>query len=96
MVGGLVLCRQRPATASGIVFMTLEDETGVANLIIRPRTWERCRRIGRHAGAILAEGQVEHRDGVTHLLVRRMADLGPELARRADGTAPAQRSRDFR
>ncbi|MFM8818432.1 MAG: error-prone DNA polymerase, partial [Phycisphaerales bacterium] len=56
MVGGLVLCRQRPATASGIVFMTLEDETGVANLIIRPRTWERCRRVGRHAGAILAEG----------------------------------------
>jgi error-prone DNA polymerase len=96
MVGGLVLCRQRPATASGIVFMTLEDETGVANLIIRPRAWERCRRIGRHAGAILAEGRVEHRDGVTHLLVRRMADLGPELARRADGTAPAQRSRDFR
>jgi error-prone DNA polymerase len=96
MVGGLVLCRQRPATASGIVFMTLEDESGVANLIIRPRAWERCRRIGRHAGAILAEGRVEHRDGVTHLLVRRMADLGPELARRADGTAPAQRSRDFR
>jgi phosphoenolpyruvate synthase/pyruvate phosphate dikinase len=47
-------------------------------------------------GTILAEGRVEHRDGVTHLLVRRMADLGPELARRADGTAPAQRSRDFR
>jgi error-prone DNA polymerase len=96
VVGGLVLCRQRPATASGIVFMTLEDETGTANLIVRPRTWERCRRIGRHAGAILAEGRVEHRDGVTHLLVRRMVDLGPELARLAEGDAPAQRSRDFR
>jgi error-prone DNA polymerase len=95
-VGGLVLCRQRPETASGVVFMTLEDESGVANLIIRPRAWERVRSVGRSATAVLAEGRVEHRSGVTHLLVVRLRDLGPELARAADGAGLRQPSRDFR
>jgi error-prone DNA polymerase len=95
-VAGLVLCRQRPSTASGIVFMTLEDETGIANLIIRPRVWERVRSFARDATALFAEGRVEHRSGVTHLVVRRMADIGDELAAIASGEAIAQRSRDFR
>jgi error-prone DNA polymerase len=94
-VAGLVLCRQRPSTASGIVFMTLEDESGIANLIIRPKTYERIRRIARGAVAVLAEGTVEHRSGVTHLVVRRMTDLGDELAALAGGAIP-QQSRDFR
>jgi error-prone DNA polymerase len=94
-VAGLVLCRQRPSTASGIVFMTLEDESGIANLIIRPKTYERIRRIARGAMAVLAEGTVEHRSGVTHLVVRRMTDLGGELAALAGGAMP-QQSRDFR
>jgi error-prone DNA polymerase len=94
-VAGLVLCRQRPSTASGIVFMTLEDESGIANLIIRPKTYERIRRIARGAVAVLAEGTVEHRSGVTHLVVRRMTDLGGELAALAGGAIP-QQSRDFR
>ena len=95
-VAGLVLCRQRPETASGVVFMTLEDESGIANLILRPRAYERMRAVARSATAVLAEGRVEHRSGVTHLLVRRMRDLGPELAAHADGERLAQRSRDFR
>jgi error-prone DNA polymerase len=95
-VAGLVLCRQRPETASGVVFMTLEDESGIANLIVRPRAYERMRAVARSATAVLAEGRVEHRSGVTHLLVRRMRDLGPELAAHADGERLAQRSRDFR
>jgi error-prone DNA polymerase len=94
-VAGLVLCRQRPSTASGIVFMTLEDESGIANLIIRPKAYERMRRIARGAMAVLVEGSVEHRSGVTHLLVRRMTDLGGELAALAGGAIP-QPSRDFR
>ena len=94
-VAGLVLCRQRPSTASGIVFMTLEDESGIANLIIRPKTYERIRRIARGAMAVRAEGTVEHRSGVTHLVVRRMTDLGGELAALAGGAIP-QQSRDFR
>jgi error-prone DNA polymerase len=94
-VAGLVLCRQRPSTASGIVFMTLEDESGIANLIIRPKAYERMRRIARGAMAVLVEGSVEHRSGVTHLLVRRMTDLGGELEALAGGAIP-QPSRDFR
>ena len=95
-VGGLVTCRQRPSTASGILFVTLEDETGVANLIVRPRTYARFRAVARHASALVAEGRVEHRSGVTHLIVRSLADLGPDLARAAEGEAVARRSRDFR
>jgi error-prone DNA polymerase len=94
-VAGLVLCRQRPSTASGIVFMTLEDESGIANLIIRPKAYERMRRIARGAMAVLVEGSVEHRSGVTHLLVRRMTDLGGELEALAGGAIP-QPSRNFR
>jgi error-prone DNA polymerase len=95
-VGGLVTCRQRPSTASGILFVTLEDETGVANLIVRPRTYARFRAVARHASALVAEGRVEHRSGVTHLIVRSLADLGPDLARAAEGDAVARRSRNFR
>jgi len=95
-VAGLVLCRQRPATASGIVFMTLEDESGIANLIIRPRAYERIREVARNATAVLAEGTVEHRSGVTHLIVRSMRDLGGELAAMAEGQGIRQPARDFR
>ena len=93
-VGGLVLCRQRPSTASGIVFMTIEDETGPANLILRPKVYERFRRAARHAAAILAEGRVESRQGVTHLLVRRVTDLGDVFA--AGDARIAPRPREFR
>lgn len=94
-VAGLVLCRQRPSTASGIVFVTIEDETGIANLIIRPRVYQRVRAIVRNATALLAEGTVEYRSGVTHLLVRRITDLTNDLSQMAMGDLIAQPSRDF-
>jgi error-prone DNA polymerase len=78
------------------MFMTIEDETGIANLIIRPRVYERVRTIVRHATTLLAEGTVEHRAGVTHLLVRRITDLSEELNQLAMGDHIAQSSRDFR
>jgi error-prone DNA polymerase len=78
-----------------VVFMTLEDESGIANLIIRPRDYERVRTVARAARAVLAEGTVEQRSSVTHLLVRRMRDLGPELAHAAGSTIP-QPTRDGR
>jgi len=96
IVAGLVLCRQQPSTASGITFMTIEDETGIANLIVRPRVYERVRAVVRHATALMAEGTVEHRSGVTHLLVRRITDLTDELSEMAMGDPIAQQSRDFR
>ena len=58
-VAGLVLIRQRPGTASGIVFETLEDETGVVNLIVRPDIYEKYRPAARHAGLLECHGYVE-------------------------------------
>jgi error-prone DNA polymerase len=74
-VAGLVLVRQRPPTAKGIMFMTVEDETGPANLILRPHVYEAQRMVARHAAAIVAHGTVERRHGVTHLVVRRVERL---------------------
>jgi error-prone DNA polymerase len=89
-VAGLVLLRQRPQTAKGITFMTLEDESGTVNLIVRPEVWELHRRIARQAAALLATGLLQRQEGVTHLIVQRLEDLTAELPRL--GTT----SRDFR
>lgn len=71
-VAGIVLVRQRPSTASGIVFITLEDETGVANLILRPEVYQRFRRAARHSVVLLANGRVERQGVVVHVIVDRM------------------------
>jgi error-prone DNA polymerase len=89
-VAGLVTHRQRPGTAKGIVFMTLEDETGQANLIIRPTIWERYRAVGRSKIALIAEGVVERQGAVVHVQVKRLHDLSAKT-----GSLPAK-SRDFR
>ena len=88
-VAGLVLIRQRPGTASGIVFETLEDETGVVNLIIHPSTYERYRVAARYASLLRADGRVERNGPVVHVLAERMYDL------RDLQIAPAGKSRDF-
>ncbi len=74
-VAGIVLVRQRPGTASGIVFMTLEDETGIANLIVRPDVYERYRRAARHSVILGARGRVERQGEVVHVLVRSLESL---------------------
>ena len=79
-VAGLVLIRQRPGTASGIVFETLEDETGVVNLIVRPDIYERYRPAARHAGLLECHGYVERKDKVVHVMAKRMFDLSHLLA----------------
>jgi error-prone DNA polymerase len=71
--------RQRPATAKGTTFMTLEDETGTVNLIVWPHMWERFRRIGCLARAVIATGLLQRQDGVMHLIVDRLQDLTEEL-----------------
>ncbi|MGE0606812.1 MAG: error-prone DNA polymerase [Pirellulales bacterium] len=88
-VAGLVLVRQRPSTAKGIIFVTLEDETGVANLIIRPDIWERYRPVAKNAAALLAHGQLQREHEVIHLLVNKLEDLAT-----AAGRLPGK-SRDF-
>ena len=99
-VAGVILVRQRPSTAGGIVFMTLEDETGTANLVFKPRVYRRHRRLARHEVGIVAAGRIERRGDVVHLVVGRVQRL-PVLR-----TAPAEdesgvvngmiRPRDFR
>lgn len=88
-VAGMVLVRQRPATARGITFMTLEDETGTINLVIRPDVWQRWRLIGLNAPLILAVGRLQKQGGVIHVVVIRLEDLSHKLA----GLRPS--SRDF-
>ena len=78
-VAGLVLVRQRPGTAKGTTFITLEDETGTANLIVWPHVWERYRRVGRLARALIATGLLQRQDTVTHLIVDRLQDLTTQL-----------------
>jgi len=88
--GGVVLLRQRPSTARGITFVTLEDEAGIVNLVVKPEVFERHRRIALSGAALVAEGQVQ-RDGiVVHVVVERLFDLSAELA------GFSARSRDFR
>ncbi len=68
-VAGLVLVRQRPGTASGILFITLEDETGIANLVVRPNIYEQHRAALRHSIGIIAHGKVERQGQVVHILI---------------------------
>ena len=87
VVGGLVTHRQRPETAGGVVFMSLEDETGMANVICPPHVWARYRRIGAESGALLVHGRVERTEGATNLVAFRLQRLR---------VAAAPPSRDFR
>jgi error-prone DNA polymerase len=89
-VAGLVLVRQRPGTAKGITFVTLEDETGVANLIIRQDVWQRFHRAARTAAALVAHGRLQNSQGVIHVLVSRLDDLSDQLK------GLGSQSRDFR
>ncbi|MFN9375171.1 MAG: error-prone DNA polymerase [Planctomycetaceae bacterium] len=88
-VAGLVLMRQRPGTASGITFVTLEDETGFVNLIVRPEIWERFHKPARTARALVAWGVLQKKHETIHVLVDRLEDL----AAIPRGATPG--SRDF-
>jgi error-prone DNA polymerase len=78
-VSGLVLVRQRPGTASGVVFMTLEDETGIANIIVWPKVFEKLRAIVIGARFVAVTGKLQSESGVIHVVAERMEDLTPML-----------------
>ena len=87
-VAGLVTHRQRPATASGITFINLEDEHGLVNVICSVGVWNKYRRVVRDAPALIVRGMLERSvEGVTNLLADRFEDLRVEIG---------HRSRDFR
>jgi DNA-directed DNA polymerase III PolC len=83
-ISGLVTCRQRPGSANGVVFMTIEDETAVANVIVWPRTFERVRPVVLGARYVLVTGRVQEESGVIHVVAEQLEDLTPWLARLAD------------
>jgi error-prone DNA polymerase len=88
-VAGLVTTRQQPGTAKGFVFTTMEDETGLINVIIRPDIYQRYRPIARDEATVIVEGVLQKQDGHINLLARRFWKLD-------SGTlAQGQRSRDF-
>jgi error-prone DNA polymerase len=87
LVGGVVTHRQRPATASGITFLNLEDETGMLNVVCSPGLWQRYRRVARTANAMLIRGRLEVVDTVTNLVAEHLAPLQLPVT---------ARSRDFR
>jgi len=78
-VAGLVLVRQRPGTAKGVIFMTLEDETGVANIIVWPKAFERLRAVVIGARFVAVSGKLQNEAGVIHVIAERMDDLTPML-----------------
>jgi len=78
-VAGLVILRQRPSTAKGITFVTLEDETGTANLVVKQKTWERYYKIARRSPAWIAHGKLEKKSGVIHVVVNRLEDMSQRL-----------------
>ena len=86
---GLVTCRQRPGTARGTLFLTLEDETGMSNIIVRPELFERQRAILLHARLLGVFGQVSRQGQVVHLVASRVVDHSGLLG------ALEARSRDF-
>ena len=88
-VAGLVLMRQRPSTAKGVTFVTIEDETGSINLVMFAKVWQRYFRTARTSNTWLVSGKLESRDGVIHVIVGKVTDFSEHL----DG--PTLPSRDF-
>jgi error-prone DNA polymerase len=105
-VGGLVLVRQRPGTAKGVVFLTLEDETGIANIVVWRDAFEAHRRLVMGASFLIVRGQLQREGEVVHLVARSFVDLSQRLSEMRDDDRPSTevrskvsgrliRSRDF-
>ena len=78
-IAGVVLVRQRPGTAKGVMFMTLEDETGVANAVVWPKTFETFRKIAMASRLVVIRGRIQSHDGVVHIVTRHMEDHSAAL-----------------
>ena len=89
-VAGIVTARQRPQSAGGVMFVTLEDETGHVNLIVWERVWSRARPVANNARLLEVQGQLQKEGGVTHVVASRLVDRSHLLGN------VVTRSRDFR
>lgn len=84
-VAGLVLVRQRPGTASGVIFMTLEDETGAINVIVWPKLFAQARKIVLGARLLAVRGKLQREGRVIHVIAERLVDHTHRLAELSDG-----------
>jgi error-prone DNA polymerase len=84
MTAGLVLVRQKPGSAKGVMFITIEDETGPANLVVWPSLFERRRRIVLGSSMMAINGRVQREGEVAHLVAQQLFDLSGELAELTD------------
>ncbi|MEZ5996054.1 MAG: error-prone DNA polymerase [Hyphomonadaceae bacterium] len=84
-VAGLVLVRQRPGTASGVIFMTLEDETGIANIVVWPKLFERYRKEVLGGRLVAIDGPVQIESGVIHVVAERVHDWTALLGQLSSG-----------
>jgi error-prone DNA polymerase len=82
-IAGLVVCRQRPETASGFIFMVIEDEVGLVNVVVKPDVYEAHRTLVRGEPFVIARGELQRRDGVTNLIAQSFVSLT------AGGLSPA-------
>ncbi|MBC7852907.1 MAG: error-prone DNA polymerase, partial [Pirellulaceae bacterium] len=89
-VAGIILLRQRPSTAKGITFVTMEDETGIVNLVVKQQIWEQFYTVARKSAAWIVHGRLERREKVIHVLVSRIEDLSAKIG------DLRTKSRDFR
>ncbi len=89
-VSGLVTIRQRPGSANGVIFMTIEDETAVANIIVWPQTFERFRPIILGARYVAVSGELQQESGVIHVVARKLDDLTLLLARLTEDAPPIE------
>jgi error-prone DNA polymerase len=105
-VGGLVLVRQRPGTAKGVVFLTLEDETGIANIVVWRNAFEANRRVVMGSSFLLVHGRLQREGEVIHLVAEKFTDMTPRLSEMREDERPSPevrskvtgrliRSRDF-
>ncbi|MDB5447302.1 MAG: dnaE [Phenylobacterium sp.] len=97
-VGGLVLVRQRPGTAKGVVFLTLEDETGIANIVVWRDAFEANRRLVMGAAFLVVHGQLQREGEVVHLVAEKFTDLSHRLSdmREDERPSPEVRSPEVR
>jgi error-prone DNA polymerase len=87
-VAGVVLVRQKPGSAKGVMFITIEDETGIANLVVWPSLYEKQRRIILTASMMSVYGRIQREGEVVHLIAHRLTDLSNQLAKIGDREAP--------
>jgi error-prone DNA polymerase len=88
-IGGLVITRQRPGTAKGFVFLTIEDETGLVNVIVRPDVYEANRRTIRASQCLIVEGVLQKESGCIDVIMKRCWPLDTH------GTTEKVRARNF-